>query len=95
MPSTLGKLRRLFAFHLLLRGGELAGLKVGDVVFAEDAKVGKRDGSAVVVLHKTKTGPNQSVTVLDERVVSLLLGEGPEGGEEPGSGARTSSCCRT
>lgn len=59
-------------FHLLLRGGELAALEVRDVASAADERLGAETKGAVVALRKTKTGNNQSVTVIDADVAGLL-----------------------
>lgn len=62
----------LLAFDCLLRSGELLALRREDVVAGGDARVGHGFDGMFIRLGQTKTGPDQSVDVLDENVQCLL-----------------------
>ena len=65
----------LLSFHTYLRINELCSLRICDVLFAGDARLGSGIGSHVhgtLRLNFTKTGRNQQVTILDARIAMLL-----------------------
>lgn len=62
----------LVAFDALLRVGELTKLRACDIVNTTDIDRSYRP-SLVLHLPKTKTGMNQSVTLLDPAIAALLL----------------------
>jgi len=62
----------LVGFHCLLRVNELVHLKVEDVADSGDHRVGALSHHMFLRLQRTKTGPNQWVSVTDTQIVSLL-----------------------
>jgi integrase len=62
----------LLGFDCYLRVSELTSLRKRDIVMPSDARMGQADKGMAVILPKTKTGPNQSVTVQNERVATIL-----------------------
>jgi integrase len=64
----------LLAFHLLLRGSELVGLRREDIACAGDARVGSEYKGTAVRLRSTKTGPNKFVEITDPVVNELVIG---------------------
>ena len=65
----------LLSFHTYLRVNELCSLRICDVLFAGDARLGSAAGTQVhgsLRLNFTKTGRNQQVTILDSRIAELL-----------------------
>ena len=65
----------LLAFHTYLRINELCKLKWCDIVFTGDPRLGSAHQIGVLGalrLQTTKTGRNQTVTILDNNVCSLL-----------------------
>ena len=62
----------LLAFDCLLRVGELVSLVTTDVADAGDSRIGKEYKGLALRLRKTKTGPNQWVSVKDPSVSFLL-----------------------
>jgi integrase len=64
----------LLAFDCFLRVGELCSLKREDVADSKDSRLGVDFKGMALRLRKTKTGPNQWVTVEDEQVMHLLRG---------------------
>ena len=64
----------LLAFDCFLRVGELCSLKREDVADSKDARLGVDFKGMALRLRKTKTGPNQWVTVDNEQVMQLLRG---------------------
>jgi hypothetical protein len=62
----------LLGFHCLLRNGELMGLTVDDVAFADDRRMGSVNARTFIRLSKAKTGANQGVDVLDPDIVKIL-----------------------
>lgn len=57
----------LLSHHCLLRANEALALQKRDIVFSTDVHTG-----AALVLHSTKTGDNQMVTISNPFLVSLL-----------------------
>ena len=68
-PCAIGT---LLAFDCFLRIGELCSLKREDVADAKDARLGVDFKGMALRLRKTKTGPNQWVTVENVQVMHLL-----------------------
>jgi integrase len=68
-PLAIGT---LVAFDCFLRVGELCSLKREDVADAKDARLGVEFKGMALRLRRTKTGPNQWVTVENEEVIQLL-----------------------
>ncbi len=64
----------LLAFDCFLRVGELCALKREDVADSRDSRLGVDFKGMALRLRKTKTGPNQWVTVENEQVMQLLRG---------------------
>ena len=63
----------LLAFHCYLRINEYCKLKVHEVVFAGDSRMGSAmTVLATIKLSRTKTGDNQNVSVTDVNIVALL-----------------------
>lgn len=62
----------LVAFDCLLRVGELTGIRREDVADSEDLRIGVEHKGMVLRLRKTKTGPEQGVSVLNPDVCQLL-----------------------
>lgn len=62
----------LLAFDCLLRVGELTALKKEDVSDVGDLRVSQEMKTMAIRLAKTKTGPNQFVTVVDATVRRLV-----------------------
>jgi integrase len=65
----------LLGFHCYLRINEMCGLKFEDVIFAGDVRIGSGVQSHVLAalrLKVTKTGRNQTVSIIDSNICSLL-----------------------
>ena len=62
----------LLSFDCLLRAGEMANLRGGDVADVNDLRFDMEHKGVVLRLRKTKTGENKSVTVLHPDVIALL-----------------------
>jgi len=62
----------LLAHDCYLRVGELVGLTRADVADAGDRRMGSAHTGMALRLSKTKTGPNQWVTVRDPDVIALV-----------------------
>jgi len=62
----------LLAFDCLLRVGELTRLQYDDIVMPYDPRMGSAHTGMVIRLAKTKTGLNQSVSLINVQVQSLL-----------------------
>lgn len=62
----------LLSFDCFLRVGELVGLLREDVADAQDPRIGRTSFEMTLRLRRTKTGPNQWVTVRDNSVRVLL-----------------------
>lgn len=60
------------AFHCLLRVGELVSLRREDFAAKGDPRLADEKQASSLSLRHTKTGPHQSVTVVDPSVVELL-----------------------
>lgn len=65
-------LAMLVGFDCYLRVSELTGLRRRDIVMPNDARMGRAHSHMAVILPKTKTGLNQSVS-LQRHDVALLL----------------------
>jgi integrase len=63
----------LLAFDCYLRVGELTRLTYADVLQPNDSRVGAAYTGMALRLGITKTGPNQSVTVANPQVQTVLL----------------------
>ena len=62
----------VLAFDCLLRCGELCNLRREDVAFPKDRRMGVEYKITTLSIRVAKTGRNQSVTVADPEVVTLL-----------------------
>jgi len=68
----------LLSFHTYLRINEMCSLRICDILFTGDARLGYRSSSnqlevyGSLRLNFTKTGRNQQVTILDSRIAELL-----------------------
>ena len=62
----------LTSFHCLLRVGEMTNLRKSDIALQNDDRLGVSAFKGALRLRKTKTGPNQWVTVRDESIYQLL-----------------------
>lgn len=62
----------LVAFDCYLRVGELTRIRRRDVVMPNDARMGRAHSAMAVCLTKTKTGPNQSVSLYRPEVAQIL-----------------------
>jgi len=85
----------LLAFDCLLRGGELMNIKVGDIAFAGDRRLGYEfTGGLAIGLPVTKTGPLRWTEVLSPGVQTPVLllarGKGAQDFLFPSSTARRS-----
>jgi integrase len=65
-------LAMLVGFDCYLRISEILGLKVRDVAFTNDSRLGSAYRGVMLRLAKTKTGANQAVTVEHAAVAALL-----------------------
>jgi integrase len=63
----------LLAFDCFLRVGELVNIRRSDVATSGDSRMGSEYNGTAIRLRKTKTGPNQWVSVQDKSVETLLL----------------------
>ena len=63
----------LLAFHCMLRGSELANLRVGDIALPGDPRLGSALSGALLLLPRTKTGRDQSVPVRSRHLVRVLF----------------------
>jgi integrase len=62
----------LFAFHAMLRVGELVALRREDIATAGDRRLGGSSVRTVARLRHTKTGPNKDLEIYDLDIASLL-----------------------
>ena len=62
----------LLSFHCYLRVGELVNIHFTDVADTGDYRLGRANHTMSIRLRKTKTGPNQWVTLTHPDVISLL-----------------------
>lgn len=62
----------LLGFDCYLRVSELTGLRRRDIVMPHDARMGRAHTDMAVCLPRTKTGPNQSVSLQNTDVAELL-----------------------
>ena len=62
----------LVGFDCYLRVSELTGLRLCDIVMPSDPRMGQAHIDMAVCLPKTKTGPNQSVSVQNPDVAQIL-----------------------
>jgi len=62
----------LVGFDCYLRVGELTRIRLRDVVMPNDARLGRAHTAMAVCLAKTKTGPNQSVSIQNQDVADIL-----------------------
>ncbi len=62
----------LLAFDCYLRVSELTSIQKSHIVMPNDARLGSVDTNMAVILPRTKTGPNQSVTIRRECVKHVI-----------------------
>jgi integrase len=62
----------LLSFECYLRIGEMTSLRVSDVAFPSDARLGSASSISCLRLRSTKTGANQWVEIRDPDVIVLL-----------------------
>jgi len=62
----------LVAFDCYLRVGELTRIRLLDVIMPHDARMGRAHTAMAVCLSRTKTGPDQSVSLQSPDVAAML-----------------------